>query len=108
MTGARSTPLGKTDVLVSPIGVGAGAWAQARWGYGATYGDREITEAYQASIDAGLTLFDTAEVYGDGESEKILGWLVRKHGGSWEEVGSSSFGSVTRDSVMIDTTPVCP
>jgi len=77
VTGARSTPLGKTDVLVSPIGVGAGAWAQARWGYGATYGDREITEAYQASIDAGLTLFDTAEVYGDGGSERLLGALAR-------------------------------
>ena len=35
-------------------------------------------------------------------------WLVRKHGGSWEEVNSTSFGTVTRDSVMIDTTPVCP
>ena len=29
----------------------------------------------------GLDLFDTAEVYGDGESEKILGWIVRRRGG---------------------------
>jgi hypothetical protein len=35
-------------------------------------------------------------------------WLVRKHGGSWEEVGSTPFGTVTRDTVMADTTPVCP
>jgi len=35
-------------------------------------------------------------------------WLVRKHGGSWEEIGSTPFGAVTRDSVMVDSTPVCP
>jgi len=35
-------------------------------------------------------------------------WLVRKHGGSWEEIGSTALGTTTRDSVMVDTTPVCP
>ena len=41
-------------------------------------------------------------------------WLVRKHGGSWEEVGSTSLGSTTRDFVMSDTgagtglAPICP
>ena len=35
-------------------------------------------------------------------------WLVRKNAASWEEVGSTPFGTVTRDTVMIDTTPVCP
>ena len=34
-------------------------------------------------------------------------WLVRKHGGSWEELSSTRFGSVTHDSVLADTTPVC-
>lgn len=38
-------------------------------------------------------------------------WLVRKHGGSWEEVGSVDFGGVTRDTVMSDASglpPICP
>jgi hypothetical protein len=35
-------------------------------------------------------------------------WVVRKHGGSWEEIGSVPFGTVTRDTVMADTSPVCP
>lgn len=35
-----------------------------------------ITDAWQTSIDAGVTLFDTAEAYGDGESERIIGQLI--------------------------------
>ncbi|NLD78679.1 MAG: aldo/keto reductase, partial [Acidimicrobiales bacterium] len=35
-----------------------------------------IREAWEASIDAGATFFDTAEVYGDGESERIIGALL--------------------------------
>jgi aryl-alcohol dehydrogenase-like predicted oxidoreductase len=35
-----------------------------------------IRQAWEASIDAGVTLFDTAEVYGGGESERIIGGLL--------------------------------
>ncbi|MGH9028660.1 MAG: aldo/keto reductase, partial [Acidimicrobiales bacterium] len=37
-----------------------------------------IEEAWTASIDAGVTLFDTAEVYGRGESERIIGGLLAR------------------------------
>ncbi|HVM95127.1 MAG TPA: aldo/keto reductase, partial [Candidatus Acidoferrales bacterium] len=42
------------------------------------YGPREIVDAFAACLDAGLDFFDTAESYGWGKSEKILGALVRK------------------------------
>ncbi len=42
---------------------------------------QEVVDAFVASADAGVELFDTAEVYGDGESEKILGWMAQKRGG---------------------------
>ena len=64
----------------APLGVGTWAWGDQRtWGVG-TYDtsttESTIGDAFRASIDAGVTLFDTAEVYGKGESERILGRLL--------------------------------
>ena len=42
-----------------------------------------IREAWEASIDAGATFFDTAEVYGNGESERIIG-------GCWPVTGTAA------------------
>src|SRR5262249_21775881 len=66
----------------APLAVGTWAWGERRyWRYEEDHGARDVVDAFAASADAGLDLFDTAEVYGDGESEKILGWLVKKRGG---------------------------
>ncbi len=64
----------------APLGVGTWAWGDRRtWGMG-TYDtsttESTIADAFRTSIDAGVTLFDTAEVYGKGESERILGRLL--------------------------------
>lgn len=73
--------LAGTDVAVPPLGVGTWAWGdRATWGMGGYDADltqATILDAWQASIDAGVTLFDTAEVYGGGESERIIGSLLR-------------------------------
>lgn len=75
--------LGQTDIEVAPLAVGTWAWGERRyWGYDTDHGPRDVVDAFAASADLGLDLFDTAEVYADGESEKILGWLMRKRGGS--------------------------
>lgn len=64
----------------APLGVGAWAWGdKATWGMGGY--DNELTEssiraAWDASQERGVTLFDTAEVYGSGESERIIGRLL--------------------------------
>ena len=73
-------PLAGSDVTIPPLGVGTWAWGDSStWGMG-TY-DTDLTRdsirgAWDASIDAGVTLFDTAEVYGGGESERIIGSLL--------------------------------
>ena len=73
--------IGATDVSIAPLAVGTWSWGERRyWGYDDDFGPRDVVDAFAASADAGLDLFDTAEVYGDGESEKILGWLSRKRG----------------------------
>ncbi len=66
---------------VEPLGVGAWAWGATRlWGYGKEYDRRDVGEAFRSSMAAGVTLFDTAEVYGNGASENIIGELLREGG----------------------------
>jgi aryl-alcohol dehydrogenase-like predicted oxidoreductase len=72
--------LAGSDVAIPPLGVGTWAWGdKSVWGMGGY--DQSLTEstirdAWEASITAGVVLFDTAEVYGRGESERIIGRLL--------------------------------
>lgn len=72
--------LAGTDVSISPLGVGTWAWGdRSTWGMGSydpALTRNTITDAWETSINAGVTLFDTAEVYGGGESERIIGSLL--------------------------------
>lgn len=69
--------LGSTEIFLPELGIGAWPWGQKfLWGYGAGYGEAELRDAYRAALDAGLTFFDTAEVYGGGNSERLLGTFV--------------------------------
>lgn len=65
---------------VAPLGIGTWAWGdKATWGMGAYDTDlteATIEEAWTATLDAGVALVDTAEVYGGGESERIIGRLL--------------------------------
>jgi aryl-alcohol dehydrogenase-like predicted oxidoreductase len=69
-----------SDVSVPPLGVGTWAWGdKGTWGmggYDSSYSEATIREAWDASIEAGVVLFDTAEIYGAGESERIIGRLL--------------------------------
>lgn len=60
------------------IGIGIWAWGDRLfWGYRQDYNDQDIQAAFKTSLDSGMVFFDTAEVYGQGQSEKILGELQR-------------------------------
>jgi len=73
--------LGASGIAVSPLGVGVWSWGdKSFWGYGKDYTRDDITQAYKACQDAGLNFFDTAEMYGRGESERILGECIREDG----------------------------
>jgi aryl-alcohol dehydrogenase-like predicted oxidoreductase len=73
--------LGRSPVLVNPLGVGCWAWGDSEyWGYGQGHGPRDVVEAFDACLEAGLDFFDTAEAYGWGKGEQILGALARKSG----------------------------
>src|SRR5215510_2998247 len=66
--------LGRTDFSVSAVGFGA--WAIG--GFWGTVDDEESMRALHAAVDAGVTFFDTADVYGDGRSERLLARLLRE------------------------------
>ena len=61
--------------------MGAGTWAwgdRLMWGYGRDYGDAEIKKAFDECLADGINLFDTAEVYAQGRSEKYLGRFIQE------------------------------
>lgn len=73
--------LGATGISVPSLGVGVWSWGDTGfWGYGATHTLDDIKQAYAACLDMGLNFFDTAEMYGGGESERILGQCRRSDG----------------------------
>jgi aryl-alcohol dehydrogenase-like predicted oxidoreductase len=73
--------LGATGISVPPLGVGVWSWGdKGFWGYGKGHTREDITQAYRVCLDAGLNFFDTAEIYGEGESERILGECRREDG----------------------------
>ena len=58
---------------VSRIGLGTWQFGSREWGYGDDYADAGATAIVRRALELGVTLFDTAEVYGPGKSERILG-----------------------------------
>jgi aryl-alcohol dehydrogenase-like predicted oxidoreductase len=71
--------LGRTGLQVSEIGYGA-------WGIGGTLWigakDDESVRALHRAIDLGVNFIDTALGYGEGHSERLVGQVVREHGGT--------------------------
>ena len=69
--------LGRTDMKVSAISFGA-------WAIGGTWGpvdDQQSMRALHAAVDAGTNFIDTADVYGDGRSERLVARLRRERKG---------------------------
>ncbi len=69
--------LGRSGLVVSPLALGTMTFGTARWGMDEA-GSRTVFDAY---LDAGGTLVDTADVYAEGRSEAMLGRFVAERGG---------------------------
>jgi len=73
-----TTKLGDTNLSISRIGVGTWAWgSRILWGYGRDYTEADLIAVYEESLKSGVNFFDTAEIYGMGDSEEILGRCLR-------------------------------
>ncbi len=58
---------------ISKIGLGTWQFGSKEWGYGEDYARQQAHAIVARALDLGVTLFDTAEIYGLGRSERILG-----------------------------------
>jgi aryl-alcohol dehydrogenase-like predicted oxidoreductase len=71
--------LGQNGPAVTPLCIGTWAWGDKLfWNYGDGYGQEDLRAAFTAALEAGVTFFDTAEVYGLGKSEELLGQFLQQ------------------------------
>ena len=73
----QTNPFGRTDRAVTRIGFGA-------WAIGGTWGEVSLADAkatLHAALDAGMTFIDTADVYVDGRSERVIAEVLAERGG---------------------------
>jgi aryl-alcohol dehydrogenase-like predicted oxidoreductase len=69
--------LGQTEVCLPAVGTGAWSWGdRIVWGFGEDYDGSTVQGAFEASMQAGIDFFDTAEAYGRGKSERLLGRFI--------------------------------
>lgn len=74
----KQRPFGQTGKAVSEIGFGA-------WAIGGSWGEvseADAKAALHAALDSGTTFIDTADVYGDGRSERIIAAVLKERGGA--------------------------
>jgi aryl-alcohol dehydrogenase-like predicted oxidoreductase len=62
---------------LSVIGLGTWQFGSREWAYGATYASDTAPAIVRRAIELGVTLIDTAEIYGFGRSERIVGEAIR-------------------------------
>jgi len=62
-----------TAKQISKIGLGTWQFGSREWGYGEQYAVQDAQAIVSRALELGVTLFDTAEIYGFGRSERILG-----------------------------------
>lgn len=64
-------------VRVSAIGLGTWQFGSVEWGYGNRYANEDAKAIVHRALDLGVNLVDTAEIYGQGRSERIVGEAIR-------------------------------
>lgn len=73
----QTATIGKATIPA--LGIGTWAWGDKLfWTYGKDYGAPEVKSAFDHAVNSGLTFFDTAEIYGSGESERLIGQFAKK------------------------------
>src|SRR3954453_6260519 len=86
---------------VSKIGLGCWQFGSREWGYGQAYARDEAVRITNKALDLGINLIDTAEIYGFGQSERIVGRgsAARRGEGFW---ASKSFPVLPIAPIVVD------
>ena len=75
------TELSTETRFLHAIEMGLGAWQwgdRIVWQYGHSYGEEDVRHAFQVSVNEGIRFVDTAEIYGNGRSERLLGRFLKE------------------------------
>ncbi len=101
----KTTTLGPKGPEIPALGLGTWAWGDSLfWQYGGAYGVDEVRAAFNASLEAGVNFFDTAEVYGMGKSEEIISQCMQ----SRSKADDTLYESVPKPSKVILATKYMP
>ncbi len=74
----QTVTLGPKGPEVPALGLGTWSWGDSLfWQYGSAYGADEVRAAFNTSLAAGVNFFDTAEIYGLGKSEELIGQFMQ-------------------------------
>ena len=95
MSLVKQVKFGNTGIKISPIIVGCMSYGSKRWMDWVKEDKEEIFAILKHCYDRGLRTFDTADVYSNGESEKLLGEFLKKY-------------NIRRETVVIMTKIFCP
>src|SRR3954467_15033639 len=76
-TPMKTRPFGKTGFASSEMGLGCWQLGGTDWG---AVDDRAALAILAAAVDAGVNFLDTADVYGDGRSEELIGRFLKGRG----------------------------
>jgi len=74
------TEINNETRFLHAIEMGLGAWQwgdRVVWAYGQKYSDKELREGFEVSLNLGVRFVDTAEAYGSGYSERLLGKFLK-------------------------------
>jgi myo-inositol catabolism protein IolS len=69
--------LGGTDLKLSVLGMGTWQIGSDSWGWEHDFNQQDVTEALSYGLDSGVNFIDTAELYGGGRSEEVVGDVIK-------------------------------
>ena len=75
----KFTVIGNTNVKVSQIGLGTWQFGSKGWGYGTDFDKTDAISIVQKALELGINIIDTAEAYGWGKSEQIIGEAIKDY-----------------------------
>ena len=75
----KFTVIGNTNVKASQIGLGTWQFGSKGWGYGTDFNKADAISIVHKALDLGINVIDTAEAYGYGESERIIGEAIKEY-----------------------------
>lgn len=104
---ASGAALAGKPLQLPPLGIGAWAWGDRLfWGYDEKQ-DADIKEAFDTCVNSGITLFDTAEIYGPGRSEELLGRFLRESGKASDTIVATKFAALPWKTNRSDVVSAC-